>query len=521
MTDSKQMVLMRNRNSKQIIRKNEVSVHATQTQGTASFQVTKSESVEEVSIVNATHHQYESRLAFHPRVSKLDHSTLFDKGNEFRGFINFFWIAMMFNVLQSLVCTYSEHGVVFRYDLAKTLFRDYWLLFTTDAFMVVSTFAAPILQMLFVRDFISMRHAFFFRHMLLSVFMVGMSSWIFYNDFTWSQSGSLACHTISMYMKMHSYLSINEDLHRHMVEEESGRAVRGDQNGGETYPRNVTLRNFGMYLLFPTLVYQLNYPRTSRYIAQVLINMLFISVRITYVFQKVAIALICISSMYTIIQTYIDPVLSARHQLSAADAILKLIFPYICCMTLIFFVIFEAVCNFAAEITRFADREFYEDWWNRYYLLCQHLFFMVVNSTTWDEFARKWNKPVHSFLLRHVYLTSILEYRLPKTQATFLTFFFSSVLHELVMALVTRKIRFYFFFLQMLQLPLIMASKIPAVRRRRMVGNLVFWFGLMLGPPLITVMYVWDASEVAKALLPSGAMTKGTLVSLTALNSKL
>lgn len=28
----------------------------------------------------------------------------------------------------------------------------------------------------------------------------------------------------------------------------------------------------------------------------------------------------------------------------------------------------------------FADREFYQDWWN---------------STSWDEFARKWNKPVH------------------------------------------------------------------------------------------------------------------------------
>jgi len=28
----------------------------------------------------------------------------------------------------------------------------------------------------------------------------------------------------------------------------------------------------------------------------------------------------------------------------------------------------------------FADREFYQDWWN---------------STSWDQFSRKWNKPVH------------------------------------------------------------------------------------------------------------------------------
>ena len=34
----------------------------------------------------------------------------------------------------------------------------------------------------------------------------------------------------------------------------------------------------------------------------------------------------------------------------------------------------------ADDITSFADREFYQDWWN---------------STTWDQFSRKWNKPVH------------------------------------------------------------------------------------------------------------------------------
>lgn len=39
------------------------------------------------------------------------------------------------------------------------------------------------------------------------------------------------------------------------------------------------------------------------------------------------------------------------------------------------------------QLTFFADREFYQDWWN---------------STTFDEFSRKWNVPVHSFLLRHV-----------------------------------------------------------------------------------------------------------------------
>jgi len=63
------------------------------------------------------------------------------------------------------------------------------------------------------------------------------------------------------------------------------------------------------------------------------------------------------------------------------------------------------------------------------------------NSTSWDEFSRKWNKPVHAFLLRHVYAPTILSYRLSKTSAMLVTFLLSACVHELVMVVVTRKIR--------------------------------------------------------------------------------
>ena len=81
----------------------------------------------------------------------------------------------------------------------------------------------------------------------------------------------------------------------------------------------------------------------------------------------------------------------------------------------------------------FADRQFYEDWWN---------------STSWDEFSRKWNKPVHAFLLRHVYAATITSYRVSRTTAMFVTFLLSACAHELVMAVVTRKFRMYLFTMQ-------------------------------------------------------------------------
>lgn len=44
---------------------------------------------------------------------------------------------------------------------------------------------------------------------------------------------------------------------------------------------------------------------------------------------------------------------------------------------IIFFTTWEFICNAFAEITYFGDRQFYLDWWN---------------STTFEEFNRKWNR---------------------------------------------------------------------------------------------------------------------------------
>lgn len=86
----------------------------------------------------------------------------------------------------------------------------------------------------------------------------------------------------------------------------------------------------------------------------------------------------------------------------------------------------------------FADRQFYEDWWN---------------STSQDEFSRKWNKPVHTFLLKHVYAATIMR-GATKSRAMFITFLLSACAHELVMVVVTRKIRMYLFTLQVRSAPL-------------------------------------------------------------------
>jgi sterol O-acyltransferase len=155
------------------------------------------------------------------------------------------------------------------------------------------------------------------------------------------------------------------------------------------------------------------------------------------------------------------------------EAISHTIIPITGGYLIVFYMVFDVGCNGFAELTRFADRQFYTDWWN---------------SNSWDEFARNWNKPVHEFLLRHVYLESINTYKMSKTNATLVTFLFSSIVHEFFMAFTLRLFVPWLFFFQMSQVPLIYIFRHPFFKNSRF-GNHFFWFGLLLGVPLLTILY--------------------------------
>ncbi len=131
--------------------------------------------------------------------------------------------------------------------------------------------------------------------------------------------------------------------------------------------------------------------------------------------------------------------------------------------------------NVLAELTRFADRGFYADWWN---------------SVSWDQFARDWNRPVHNFLLRHVYHSSISACHLSRTSATLVTFLLSACVHELVMWCIFKKLRGYLMVMQMLQLPLVMLGRTRLLKGRSVLGNLVFWIGIFTGPSFLCSLYL-------------------------------
>ena len=137
--------------------------------------------------------------------------------------------------------------------------------------------------------------------------------------------------------------------------------------------------------------------------------------------------------------------------------------------------LFRSLLNLLAELTYFADRGFYADWWN---------------SVSWDQYARDWNKPVHIFLLRHVYHSSLSSFHLSRHSATLVTFLLSALVHELLMFVLFKKLRGYLMLMQMSQIPLVSLSRTKWLRGRKTLGNLIFWVGMFTGPSLLCSLYL-------------------------------
>lgn len=240
------------------------------------------------------------------------------------------------------------------------------------------------------------------------------------------------------------------------------------------YPSNLTVKNFAEWTLFPTLVYELEYPRQDN------INWWYVAEKTVAFFGGLLIMLV-------ISQAYMYPPITAAVRMKEQGmsfaqrsaefpwVALDLLLPLLLEQLLSWYVIWECLLNIFAELTRFADRGFYGDWWN---------------CVSWDQWARDWNRPVHNFLLRHVYHSSISTFHVSKKSATLITFALSACIHELFMLCIFNKLRGYLFALQLAQVPLVALSRSKLLKGHNVLGNIIFWFGLFWGPSLITTLYL-------------------------------
>eukprot|EP00914_Ancora_sagittata_P006370 GHVO01012914.1.p1 GENE.GHVO01012914.1~~GHVO01012914.1.p1 ORF type:complete len:352 (-),score=39.86 GHVO01012914.1:203-1141(-) len=279
-----------------------------------------------------------------------------------------------------------------------------------------------------------------------------------YNDWAIVPTSFILMLATIYFMKMHSYTETNLELYRAI----------GTENEDNVYPTNLTIGNFVYYMVCPSLVYLPVFPRSNH------------GFRWGYFIQKMLHLVAAMVLLYVVGSTYIMPVAEKSLEYPMTHAAAKLVVPMLITDMLVFYLLFECICNGLAEITNYGDREFYEDWWN---------------SSTLDEYARKWNRPVHEFLLRHVYHQSIDKFRLSKRDASVAVFLFSALLHELIMSVAFRTLKFYLFVIMILQIPAIQMSKKLRASIPTRLGNTLFWIGISSVVPILTACYAreWAA----------------------------
>ncbi|KAI8827329.1 MBOAT, membrane-bound O-acyltransferase family-domain-containing protein [Chytriomyces cf. hyalinus JEL632] len=439
------------------------------------------------------HHKNSRKVGkFIPRPSMLDFGTIDREQNPMRGFIVLFWVSMGWYTVSTAWQTFVRTGSPFDMSLAIQMSERGIELAISDLLMIISCFMVVPLVKLVQHKILPMTAAPLMSWIWLGLWFSTAVLWALYNNWGWTQSGAFTIHCIAMLMKQASYLMSNMNLIWKTKELPQLQAeidlLRAEQEGdskqrqeqlelllaeqiqfktdlkgkvtGLEFPRNLTFLNFVDYMVIPTLVYEIEYPRTKAF-------------RPIYFLEKVLGTFGIFLLLVNIVGHSIIPILEKSAEMHFITCIMRLLVPFMICFILLFQIIFDCVCNAFAELTYFADRQFYEDWWN---------------STSFEEYARKWNKPVHEFLLRHIYLESIRSYNLSPQSATLLTFFLSSVFHELVMALTGKRLRPWLFLLQMFQIPLIYAARIAWVRERKTLGNVAFWCEMLIGPPLLGAM---------------------------------
>jgi sterol O-acyltransferase len=470
----------------------------------------------------------EHRRRLFPTIEYASRVSHFDPNSDYRDFHGFyilFWIALTIMATTTMLRNIKDTGYPMRVQIWQLFTVKVWELALADGLMVATTAVSLPLHKIFRSKIGKMLGFRWGRGGLVvqSIFQtIWFAFWVripFQREWTWTAQVFLTLHTLVLLMKMHSYAFYNGHLsetetrlqelddpanaskaaaykypsagHTPTQEERILRDQRdADEKselvklredlaieltspmGSVTYPKNLTWSNYCDFLFCPTLCYELEYPRTAGIVWTEL------GYKILAVFG--VIFLLTITSEEFILPvmvesaTRLETVTSLSETfLILAEAISELLFPFMITFLLVFLVIFEYVLGAFAEITCFADRHFYSDWWN---------------STDWLEFSREWNIPVHNFFRRHVYSAS--RPHIGRPMATLITFLISAIGHEIVMACITKKIRGYGFLAQMSQLPIVMLQRTKWVRGKRVLNNVCFWCSMILGLSGLCSMYV-------------------------------
>uniref|UniRef100_UPI00358EF5CA sterol O-acyltransferase 1-like isoform X2 n=1 Tax=Myxine glutinosa TaxID=7769 RepID=UPI00358EF5CA len=404
---------------------------------------------------------------FLPRKSLLDE--LFEM-NHVRTIYHMFIAALILFIISTIVVDFIDEGrLVLEFDLLAYAFGQ----LPTAIFAWVCMFlSALMVPYCLLASWARAYHAARARRYLVSVIygfilatyqVLGLGAGPVYVAL-WHKLPPASCfivilEQVRLVMKVHSFVRENVPL------------IMKAKDG-----KQAPVPTFGHYLYFlfcPTLIYRDTYPRTA-------------TIRWKYVAINFAQVLGCLFYAYYILVRLCIPLF---HNFSKQPYSLRILvlcifnctLPGVLVLFLAFFAFLHCWLNAFAEMLRFADRMFYQDWWN---------------STSFANYYRSWNVVVHDWLYYYAYKDFRWLFRGRFRAAAMLSVFtLSAVVHEYV---ITICLGFFYPVLFCLFLGFGLAFNfLMHDKRTSPIWNVVMWTEMYIGLGIIVCLYSqeWYAQQ--------------------------
>uniref|UniRef100_A0A1L8DYB9 O-acyltransferase n=2 Tax=Nyssomyia neivai TaxID=330878 RepID=A0A1L8DYB9_9DIPT len=244
--------------------------------------------------------------------------------------------------------------------------------------------------------------------------------------------------------------------------------VKSDDDLKIPAPVLPTFTTFQYFLFCPTLVYRDSYPRTKQIRWKVaffhFLDVFGVILYLSFIFER-------------FLLPNFNQFGESKVELSTLVlSIFGSMMPSTVIFILGFYCLLHAWLNGTAELLRFSDRMFYQDWWN---------------STSYSMYYRKWNVVVHDWLYTYIY-KDIVEnvFRGNRTLATLLVFITSAIFHEIVLTFAFR------FFYPVLFISFAGLGTIFMILGRaypKAFGNILMWLSLSIGNGLNYSLYTMES----------------------------
>lgn len=412
--------------------------------------------------------------------SLLSHDS--KKSASFAGFQNLAMIALTVGNARLIIEDYRKYGFIMTFYRIGISQHDLKivtnLLLTTPLYLLfafgIEYFASMSLRPNVPHEVKQLWRLFAILHAINATVSLMLTSYVVYRYVDHPFIGTIGeCHAIVLCLKLSSYALANRDLRDSYL---NGDLVPSLYKACP-YPKNISIGNLVYFWWAPTLVYQPAYPRSEK------IRWSFLIKRIFEIFGTIFL-------IWFLSGKYAIPIL--EHSLSffetgdmllVLESLMKLSSVSMGIWLIGFFLVFQSFLNFLAELLRFGDRNFYQEWWN---------------SGSVGTYWRLWNKPVTNYFKRHFYVP-LRKRGYGQLSSSIIVFTISAFFHELLVGVPTKNFIGVAFFCIIVQIPLIMVTA-PLEKMRgpgTRIGNCIFWLSFFLGQPTGVLIYyfAWNLKK--------------------------